>query len=172
VESYLFLEYAALGTEFHFFVHASTGAAGGLALLAAVRGLAQTRAGGRGLSRAAWLISPWLAAVVGHLFAAWPDVLFLGSDIPHAMWMDVFAAHVRIHFVPAPLLWLFAAFVLAVTAAAASQIGRHRLGVVAAALTVAWLGLGLALRAPLPGSVEELRADPGLAASAQAARSG
>jgi hypothetical protein len=48
----------------------------------------------------------WAAGLVGHPVSAFPDVLFMLGGVLHAPWMDVFVAHIGIHFVPAPLIVL------------------------------------------------------------------
>jgi hypothetical protein len=34
------------------------------------------------------------------VYSALPDVLFLGVGLLHALWMDVFALHISVHFTP------------------------------------------------------------------------
>jgi hypothetical protein len=77
--------------------------------------------------------------------------------------MDVFAGHITIHFAPQPLLLALAAFLLALTGygLAASRRVRGAAGAVGASVAV--LAAGVALAAPVPTSVQDLRSDPRLA---------
>jgi hypothetical protein len=95
--------------------------------------------------------------------AVLPDILFLAAGVLHAYWMDVFALHVTIHFVPAPLATLLVFFSLSLAALVAADAGSRRLALGCAGLGVVVLALALTLRAPVPHSVEELRNRPGIA---------
>jgi hypothetical protein len=96
------------------------------------------------------------------LFAA-PDVLFLALDTPHAGWMDVFGAHISLHFVPAPVAWAYAAFAVAVVAASLGALGRRRPAAGLAVAVVVLLVAGLAVRQPLPRTLDDVRGDPEIA---------
>jgi hypothetical protein len=48
-------------------------------------------------------VTPWEAGWLGHVYSAVPDVLCLGFGVLHVLWMDVFAFHITVHFIPAPL---------------------------------------------------------------------
>ncbi|MGH9149279.1 MAG: hypothetical protein ACRD0F_02960, partial [Acidimicrobiales bacterium] len=115
-EVLVYLRYQAFGAEFHFWLHGMVGGTLGLGALATLRLL---RPGRRPPSM-------WAAAGAGHAYAAFPDVLFLGAGLLHVWWMDVFALHVRIHFVPAPLATMFVGFSLALTAAVAVELQARR----------------------------------------------
>jgi hypothetical protein len=108
-------------------------------------------------------LAPWEAGWLGHVYSAVPDVLFLGFGVLHVLWMDVFAFHITLHFIPAPLLTMLALFLLALlayglTASRRPRTGASTLGVGAAVLTVA-----LAMAEPLPDSIHDLRTDRGIA---------
>jgi hypothetical protein len=156
VEGYLLYRYAAFGALFHLFVHGYVGMGLGLAAHAGWRVL-----GARGPRPAGEVVG---AAVAGHLAAAVPDVLFLAADLPHARWMDVFVAHISVHFVPAPLALALAVLALGVGAQVlATTRGRAREVLALSIAPVAVLAVGLALRSPIPSTLEDLRADPRIA---------
>lgn len=86
----------------------------------------------------------------GHVYSAVPDVLFLGFGVLHVLWMDVFAFHITLHFVPVPLVTMLVLFVLTLLTygLAASGKALAAVGVLAGATGV--LVIALALAAPLP----------------------
>lgn len=151
IEAYLYTQYAALDAQFHFWLHGLFGAALGLVALAAFRMTIGTRA------------TPWGPGFLGHVYSALPDVLFLTFGVLHALWMDVFAFHISLHFIPWPLPTMLVVFTLALAAerAAAHRRPAVALGAVAAGATL--LVIGLALRSPLPETLHDLRARPGIA---------
>ncbi len=153
-EWYFAVRYAAFGALFHYWLHGLLGVAAGLIAVVAVR----TARPGRPHH-----VDVVSAALLGRLFFAAPDVIFLALDTPHAGWMDVFGAHISVHFVPAPVPFAYAVFVLAVVAAAAVTAGLRRAGAVLAAVAVALFVGGLAVRAPLPRTLDEVREAPGIA---------
>ncbi|CAN5849076.1 hypothetical protein BH20ACT7_BH20ACT7_19120 [soil metagenome] len=154
-EVYLAVRYAEFGALFHYWLHGLWGMAAGLAVVVLGRSARSPRTG-----PGAQLVA---AAAVGRLLFAAPDVLFLALDTPHAGWMDVFGAHISLHFVPAPVAWAYAAFAVAVVAASLGALGRRRptagLGVAVVVLLVA----GLAVRQPLPRTLDDVRGDPEIA---------
>lgn len=152
VEAYLTHRYLAFGAQFHLLLHGYVGAAVGLAAWA----VAHRRGAAAGAA-------PWLAAGAGHLASAAPDVLFLAADLPHQTWMDVFVAHISIHFVPAPLWWSFGMLAIGVLAAAAATLGRRLVAVTAAAGVVLAGAMGLALADALPRTLQQVRAHPQIA---------
>jgi hypothetical protein len=128
IEGYFLVRYLAFGALFHLYVHGLLGV--GLALA----GHAAWRARRPGGAGAPELLG---VALAGHIASAVPDVLFLTAEIPHAAWMDVFVAHISIHFVPAPLALTFAVLAAGVAAqvarvAGAAPGGRARRPVAAA----------------------------------------
>lgn len=151
LEVWLYVQYADLGAQFHFWLHGLFGGAIGLFLVAAWRLVRPTG------------LSPWGPAFLGHLYAAFPDALFLAAGIVHMSWMDVFAFHISLHFIPAPLWWMLGVFVLALSGERLAA--HHRRGAASGvlALAVAAVGLGLVLRAPVPETLHEVRARPGIA---------
>jgi len=159
VEAWLYYRYAQLDAQFHFWLHALLGAALGLAALTALRlVLARRRAGAArdGVAPLAW-------GVAGHLFSALPDVLFLGFGVMHMLWMDVFAFHITIHFIPAPLLTMLALLLLTL-AAYGLAMSRRRLPAVGTLTAVAAvLATALALAGTIPDDIQDLLVDRGLA---------
>jgi hypothetical protein len=151
-EVWLYLEYAQLDALLHYWLHALLGAVFAVGAVTAVA-LVRRRAP-RGV---------WSAGALGHLYSAVPDVLFLAAGILHVAWMDVFALHVTVHFIPVPLATLFALFVLTLGAWAACALGRRRLCAVTlvAALLLTFVAFAVA-DAP-PSTLEELRAEPRIA---------
>ena len=156
LESYLFLRYAELGALFHFWLHGLFGAAIGWAVLALVQ-LRRTR------DRRSARSTVWVAALIGHLYSAAPDVLFLTLDQVHQPWMDLFALHIGIHFLPAPLLTTFTVFSLALAAWASAVLGGDRMAMVLLAAVVALTGIAWVARDAPPATLEELRQSPQLA---------
>lgn len=157
-ETFLLLRYAAFGAQFHYFLHGFVGVAVGLAVLALARAASPRVAA----SPRATVLG---AAVAGRVMAAAPDILFLAADLPHERWMDVFLAHIAVHFMPAPVATAFGLFVIGVAAAGAAVLGRHRAAVVAAVAVLVLLGAGLVVRDPLPATLDDIRAHPEIALS-------
>lgn len=151
IEFWLYLRYADLGAQFHFWLHGLFGGAIGLSLLGAWRIVRPTR------------LSPWGPGFLGHIYAAFPDVLFLSAGLVHMFWMDAFAFHISLHFIPAPLWWMLGVFVLALVGERLAVHRRRAAGVGVLALGVGAVALGLALRAPLPDTLQEVCARPGVA---------
>lgn len=147
-EAWLYLEYAELGAQFHFWLHGLFGATLGLLALAAWR-LARGR-----LSP----VAPWEGGFAGHVVSALPDVLFLALGVLHVLWMDVFALHISLHFVPYPLGTQLGLFLLALSVYVLAAEGRRWAALAGVAVAVAVTVAALALRAPLPASLAELQA--------------
>jgi hypothetical protein len=155
-EIYLYLRYASLDGQFHYWLHGLLGWALGLAVLAAL----QLRAGDQARRTR---LTPWEAAGLGHLYAAFPDILFLTGELLHVRWMDVFALHITVHFIPAPVLTALVLFLLAAVGYGLA-ISRRRRAAAGAVLAVgATLTVAVGVAAPLPSSIDELRNDPRLA---------
>lgn len=106
-------------------------------------------------------MTPWESGIAGHLYSAVPDVLFLGFGVLHVLWMDVFAFHITLHFVPVPLLTMLALFLLTLAGygLAASRHGWYAGTTLVTALGVLLLALSLA--APIPGSIHDVQVDRG-----------
>ena len=157
-EGYLYIRYVQLGAEFHFWLHGLFGAALGLAALTAVRMLRSHR---RGSDPARGVVAPWEGGFLGHLYSAVPDVLFLGFGVLHVLWMDVFAFHITLHFIPAPLVAMLMLFVLTLGAygLAASRHPGSAAGTLAVASGV--LVVAVLLAEPIPNSLTDLHIDRG-----------
>lgn len=151
VEVYLFQRYRWLGAEFHFWLHGLFGAALGAGLLAVVE-----------LTQAQRRRSVLVAGFVGQLYSIVPDVLFLGAGILHYLWMDAFAFHIALHFIPAPLATMVGVFALALTSWGCAVLERRALATVALVAAVLLTGGALLVRAPLPATLNDVRAAPGL----------
>jgi hypothetical protein len=159
VEVWLYYQYAQLDAEFHFWLHALLGAALGLAALTGLRLLLARRRPRPSSDGAA----PWASGLAGQLYSALPDVLFLGFGVLHMLWMDVFAFHITVHFIPAPLLTMLALFLLTLVGYGLAM-SRRRLpaaGTLTAAGAV--LAAALALAGPIPDDIQDLLVDRGLA---------
>ena len=102
VEVVLAPSYLVRDAGFHWLTHLFTGGAMALLVLLA---LALT---GRRPTVGAAVV----AAVAGHVVAAFPDVLF-AFGLAHAGWMDVFALHLSSHDAPGGLWGLWLAFAAA-----------------------------------------------------------
>lgn len=152
VEGYLFWRYRQLGAEFHFWLHALFGAAIGVA---AATGWALVR---RQRPRAVWG-----AGFAGHVYSAFPDALFLTAGILHYLWMDVFAFHIAIHFIPAPLVTMLGVFALTLLAWLLASWQRPAAAVTALSLAVGVTTVALLVAPGLPTTVEQLREAPQIA---------
>ena len=100
----LYVSYRGHDARFHWFTHFFVGSGAALVVMTAVT-LRQRRAVPLPL---AWLL-------LGHLFAAFPDVLFV-FGIAHQRWMDIFLAHVSTHVMPGRNTTWYAAFLAALAA--------------------------------------------------------
>ena len=158
VEGYLYVRYAQLDAEFHFWLHGLLGGALGMAAVTAVRLVTSRR---RPHRRPA--VAPWEAGGTGHLYSAVPDVLFLGFGVLHMLWMDVFAFHITVHFIPAPLITLLVVFLLSLAAYGLAMSGRVRLAAAALAASAVACTAALSVAAPIPADIEDLRAHPRIA---------
>lgn len=151
LEGYVFVRYREFGAEFHYLLHGFTGAAVGLVLLVGAR----LTGHGQG-------VAPWVAVAIGRLVAALPDILYLTVEVPHQRWMDLFVAHIAVHLVPSAVAWSLALFVLGVVAMTAVLLGRRRVAAAGVVLTAVLAVGGLAVREPIPRTLEELRSRPQL----------
>ena len=105
----------------------------------------------------------WVAGLAGHLYAAAPDVLFVAAELVHQWWMDVFALHVSIRFIPAPPAVLLVVFTLALAGWAAAVLGRRRTAATTLVATLVLFVSALALRGEPPTTLHQLRRAPQLA---------
>lgn len=94
----LYFSYRDHDASFHWFAHFYAGASAALVVMALV---ARRRA------RPARFPLLWIVAA--HLYAMFPDLLFL-EGTPHQHWMDVFLGHITIHYIPGGNLTLLAIF--------------------------------------------------------------
>jgi hypothetical protein len=155
-ELYLYLRYDSLDGQFHFWLHGLIGWALGLSVLAVLRLRARDDV------RPA-LFTAWEAVAVGHLYSAFPDILFLTGELLHARWMDLFALHITVHFIPVPVLTALVLFLLATVGYGLAMSRRRRAAAGAVIAATATLAVALTFAAPLPSSIEDLRDDPRLA---------
>lgn len=148
-ELYFFVRYSEQGAQFHFWLHALLGGALGLAVLTVLRLLRPSRE-----------VHQWRAheaTLVGHLWSALPDVAFLVAGVLHASWMDVFSLHITAHFLwPGALLAGLVLWALAVGAWVAVRVGRTRTAAGLLVAAVAFLGVAVALREPVPQTLAEV----------------
>ena len=154
VEVYLYVRYAELGAQFHFWLHGLFGAALGVAALTVLRLLRRWTHGA---------VAPWEAGWAGHLYSAVPDVLFLGFGVLHVLWMDVFAVHITLHFVRWPLATMWVLFALSLMAYGLAMAARRAPAVGVLALTGVLTAVALASASDLPETVEQVRGHDGLA---------
>lgn len=153
-EAWMYDRYAALGAQFHFWLHGLFGATLGLAALTLFR-LVRRRLDGR--------VAPWEAGWAGHLYSAVPDFLFLLFGVLHMFWMDVFALHISVHFVPRPLLTMWALFSLTLLGYGLAMADRRPAALSTLTVAAGGLVLALALASDAPVTVGELRAHDGFA---------
>jgi hypothetical protein len=155
-EIYLYLRYASFDGQFHFWLHALLGWALGLAVLTALR----LRGGDNARPVR---VTAWEAVGLGHLYSAFPDILFLSGELLHARWMDVFALHITVHFIPAPVLTVLVLFLLATAGYGLAMTRRRRAAVGGLIAAGATLAVAVTFASPLPSSIEDLRENPELA---------
>lgn len=151
IEVWLYTQYAAPGAQFHFWLHGLFGFALGFLALAVYRIVVGTP------------VTPWGPGILGHVYSAFPDVLFLSFGILHVLWMDAFALHISVHFIPAPLVTMLVVFAVALAAERAAAHGRRRLASAGVAASTLIVATGLALRSPLPDTLQDVRSHEGIA---------
>jgi hypothetical protein len=161
-EVYLYYRYAQLDAWFHYWLHGLLGGALGLAALTVAR-LVTRRQRTREERHSGSGFTPWEVGGLGHLYAAFPDVLFLSFGVPHLYWMDVFAFHVTVHFVPRPLVTVLVLFLLSLAAYGLVLSRRPRTAAATASVAGVAFAAALILAAPVPASIQDLRSDPRLA---------
>jgi len=157
-EGYLYYRYAQFGAQFHFWLHGLFGAALGLA---ALTGLRMLRAWRRGGEPATGAVAPWEAGWVGHLYSAVPDFLFLGFGVLHVLWMDVFAFHITLHFIPAPLIIMLVLFLLTLAAYGLATSRRPWVATGMLAVATGVLVGAVAAAAPIPDRLADVHVDRG-----------
>ncbi len=101
--------------------------------------------------------------LAGHLYSAAPDIAFVAAGVLHYRWMDAFALHVSLHFVPAPLVVAFAVFALALLGHAAATLDRGAVAVALVGLAAVTTVAAVAGRAPIPQTLDEVREPPRVA---------
>lgn len=153
-EVWLYREYAELGAQFHFWLHSLFGGALGVAGLTLLR-VARRRRDGP--------VAPWETGWIGQLYSAFPDILFLGFGVLHMLWMDVFALHITLHFVPRPLLTMWALFTLTLLGYGLAMSGRPRPALAVLGVSGAVLVAVVAAAPGLPDTIGEVRDHDGLA---------
>lgn len=153
-EIWLYTEYAALGAQFHFWLHTLFGAALGLVALTLLR-LVRRRQDGR--------TAPWEAGWLGQFYSIFPDILFLTFGVLHMMWMDVFALHISLHFVPRPLLAMWVLFTLSLVGYGLSRAGYRLSATVTLGVFAAVGAFAIALAPDMPVRLDEVRGHGGLA---------
>jgi hypothetical protein len=153
-EVWLYGEYAELGAQFHFWLHSLFGGALGVGALTLLR-LARRRRDGA--------VAAWESGWVGQLYSVLPDILFLGFGVLHMLWMDVFALHITLHFVPRPLLTIWALFTLTLISYGLAMSDRIRPALAVLALSGAVLAGVVAAAPGPPETIGEVRDHDGLA---------
>jgi hypothetical protein len=153
-EVYLAIEYLRLHASWHYWLHGLIGVGLGVAVMVIASALRRSRPSTAVVCG---------AAALGHVFAAFPDVLFLQAGVLHASWMDVFAAHIGVHFLPAPLAVSFAIFAGGLLGVPLLHGGRRTAAVAIAVATIASLIALLPVAGGPPETLEELRTDRQLA---------
>jgi hypothetical protein len=162
-EAYLYRRYAQLDAEFHYWLHGLLGAALGLAGFTATRLIRAQRREEMNRPTHRRLLTAWEAAALGHLYTAFPDVLFLSFRLPHDYWMDAFALHITVHFIPAPVPTTLILFLLALAAYGLAMSQRRRAAAALLAAAVLIVIAAIPLGATVPTDIEDLRNDPRLA---------
>ncbi|WP_341251313.1 hypothetical protein [Euzebya pacifica] len=152
VEVGLWWRYAQMGAEFHFWLHGLLGGAIGVAA-ATVWALARGRRPG----------AVWGSGFAGHVWSAFPDVLFISAGILHQLWMDAFAFHIAIHLIAAPLVTMLGVFALTLLAWLLASWGRPALAGGAIGLAAGVTTVALLLAPGIPTSIEQLRESPQIA---------
>lgn len=151
IEGYAYRRYVLLGSQFHFWLHTLFGATVGMTLATALQ-----------LVRPHLRVPGLAIGAVAHLWSAFPDVLFIGVGAVHQRWMDVFAGHISVHFIPQPIVSSAGLLLIAGLAASLVSAGRRRTASLALVAVVGLGGLAFALRSPIPTTLDDVRSDPQL----------
>lgn len=147
VEVIFYRQYASLDAEFHFWLHGLFGAAIGLSAVT-IWSL---------INRRPAKISGWEAGALGHIYSAVPDILFIAFGVLHMYWMDVFALHISVHFLPAPVATMLVIFLLSLFAYGLSADGYRKSAGFCLVIAVGILSTSLVFRAPVPTNLREVQ---------------
>lgn len=147
IEVILYRQYASLNSEFHFWLHGLFGAAIGLTALT-IWNL---------VSRKPAAISGWEAGFLGHIYSAVPDILFIIFGVLHMYWMDVFALHISVHFLPAPVATMLGIFFISLMAYGLSSDGYRKAATACLVVMVSVLSISTAFKAPVPTNLREVQ---------------
>lgn len=147
VEILFYRQYAHLGAEFHFWLHGLFGAALGVSAVTTWRLMTNKTVP----------VTAWEAGFVGHVYSAVPDILFIAVGILHMYWMDVFALHISVHFIPAPIPTMLGLFILSLLAYGWASDGRRKLAIACLGLAGVVLCVSLLFRHPIPTSLRHLQ---------------
>lgn len=151
VEIILYRQYASLGAEFHFWLHGLFGVTIGVCALTAWR-LLRPRPSS---------LSPWEAGVLGHIISAVPDILFIAVGVLHVYWMDVFALHISVHFIPAPVVTMLILCLLSLLSYGLVADGYRRSAIGCLGVVAVLLSLSLTFRQPIPTDLKQLEQHSG-----------
>lgn len=146
-ETLFYRQYAHVGAEFHFWLHGLFGAAlgvGAVTLWSIIK-------------RSNSKLSPWEAGVLGHFYSALPDILFVGAGVLHMYWMDIFALHISIHFIPHPVATMLVIFLISLGAYGFARESHYRAASILLGSAVVVLAVSLVLREPVPRNLYQLQ---------------
>lgn len=147
VEVLFYRQYASIDAEFHFWLHGLFGAALGLFALTAWRILRPNKT----------TISPFEAGFLGHIYSAVPDMIFIAFGVLHMYWMDVFALHISIHFIPAPVFTMLIIFLLSLVAYGLAADGNQKYSTALLSVVVVIIGGALFMKDPVPTKLKEVQ---------------
>lgn len=147
VEVIFYRQYASLNAEFHFWLHGLFGAAIGLTAVT-VWNL---------VKRKQPALSGWEAGALGHIYSAVPDIIFVAFGVLHMYWMDVFALHISIHFLPAPVATMLIIFLLSLIAYGLTAEGYRKGAGGCLVLALLILSTALLFKAPVPTNLREVQ---------------
>lgn len=146
-EVILYRQYASLDAEFHFWLHSLFGAAVGLSAVSIWKIIKGKSAG----------ISGWEAGALGHIYSAVPDIIFIAFGVLHMYWMDVFAIHISIHFLPAPVATMLIIFLLSLVAYGLSAEGHRKSATYCLVIAASVLSVSLLFKSPVPSNLKEVQ---------------
>lgn len=146
-EVIFYRQYASLDAEFHFWIHGLFGAAIGLTAVTLWSLVKRKPAA----------ISGWEAGALGHIYSAVPDILFVAFGVLHMYWMDIFALHISIHFLPAPVATMLIIFLLALIAFGLSADGYRKASSGCLVVALIILSTALFFKSPVPTNLREIQ---------------